>query len=162
MLKLLVLKLQSAATLKSVYCSFNCSIGINLNESLSSVQRIGMNTWTFDKAFMITSIYFYHAFLLYCQPRTTYFFYTKHIHRYVQNDVRVSCSKKLIYERFVMIYYSLNVYPLHTWPLSSRADSHHYNTPLFCDSSQRGHKSCCNFVDSSLRIPLLNTLKEIK
>ena len=124
MLKLLVLKLQSAATLKSVYCSFNCSIGINLNESLPSVQRIGMNTWTFDKAFMITSI-FLSCLSIVLSTTNNLFFYTKHIHRYVQNDVRVSCSKKLIYERFVMIYYSLNVYPLHTWPLSSRADSHH-------------------------------------
>ena len=68
-------------------------------------------------------------------------FYTKHIDYYVQNKAYVSCSEILICERSVMIYYVLNVYLLQIWPLSSRADNHHYNIPISCHNSQ----SCCSF-----------------
>ena len=67
-----------------------------------------------------------------------------------------------IYGYLFFIYYLCNVYLLHTWPLSSRADNHHYNTPLFCHNSQGFHKSCCSFENNSLHKTLLNTLERKK
>ena len=91
-----------------------------------------------------------------------YIFYTKHIYHYVQNKARALCSKMLIHERLAVTYLSFNLYLFHTWPLSSRADSHHCSNPLFCHNSQGLHNSCCSFVNSSLRKTLLNILKGMK
>ena len=115
------------------------SIDNNLNESLPSFEHLTRH--------ILLHLLFHHVFafvyITLINNYELYISYTRHIDNYIQ--------KKSLF----------NLYLLHTWPLSSRADNHHDNIQLFCHNSHGFHKSCCSSVNSLLRKTPPDTLKGI-